>query len=156
ILVRFEAVAVRACPYVMALHVAGLPAEARVQLPITGPHAARRQLLERVFGAAYLDRDTITKHDQIIVRWPADLAETSTLSLRLQTPNGKIYAERQDTGKEGATANLGKGFQVSDGLYQVLLLPPPEEYYEQQVRVTRALPLRVLTTPYSQTPYGSF
>ncbi len=64
ILVRFEGVAVRECPYAMALRIVELAHEPTpVQLPTPVEQVARRQLLERVFEAAYLDRDVYTKHD---------------------------------------------------------------------------------------------
>ena len=77
VLVRFEEVAIRECPYAMTLRIADLGDEASVQLPTTIENVARRQLLERVFAAAYLDRAVYEKYDQIAVRWPDDRSGSS-------------------------------------------------------------------------------
>ena len=74
ILVRLEEVAVRECPYAMALQIgADAPAATPVRLPTLVEQVARRQLLERVFAAAYLDRDVYGRNDEVVVRWPDTL-----------------------------------------------------------------------------------
>jgi hypothetical protein len=57
ILVRFEQVALRACPYAVALQVIGAFEPSPVLIPTSNKAIARRQTLERVFEAAYLDQD---------------------------------------------------------------------------------------------------
>jgi hypothetical protein len=156
ILVRFEAVAARECPFAMALRVAGPPDGAPVQLPTLSEHAARRQQLERVFDAATLDRDVYGRQDGIVLRWPAELEGRCELLARLQTPAGRIYMEALPVAEAGASALVCKGFQVPDGPYQLVLMPRHEEYYVKNVRVTRAIPLTVLKNEYSQAPYGSY
>jgi len=157
ILVRFEEVAVRECPYAMALRIVGLPGDrAPVLLPTRVEHAARRQLLERVFEAAYLDRDVYTRNDEITVRWPDRLEEACSLTVRIQQPSGDIFGEAWPVAQAGASAGIIKGFQLLEGPHRIVLMPRPEEYYIQNVRVRREIPLWVLKNAYSQTPYGSF
>jgi hypothetical protein len=157
ILVRFEEVAVRECPYAMALRIVERSAaETPVVLPTLVEQVARRQLLERVFEAAYLDRDVYTKYDEVTVRWPDTLRETCSLTARLQKPDGHIYMEAWPEAQASAAVSVAKGFQVLDGGYQIQLMPRPEEYYLSEVRVTRDLPLWVHKNPYSQAPYGTY
>ena len=78
ILVRFEEVAVRECPFVMALQVIGLADDtdgAEVSIPVPVAAVARRQTLEDVFEAAYLERDVYAYDEKIIVHWPEDMAK---------------------------------------------------------------------------------
>jgi hypothetical protein len=157
ILVRMEEVAVRECPYAMALRVVDrAAAETPVLLPTLVEQVARRQLLERIFQAAYLDRDLFTRDDEVVVRWPETLPETASLALRLQKPAGQIYAESWPTGRAGAGVGLLKGVQLPDGPYRILLMPRPEEYYVGNVRVTREIPLWVHKNAYSEAPYGTY
>lgn len=164
ILVRFEAVAARACPFVMALRV-GEPDEAMpVFLPTLTEHVRRRQLLERAFEPAYLDRELYGWHDGIVLRWPeeqqgspdeAKLPRCELLA-RVQTPDGRIYMEALPVSAPGAEITVAKGFQLLDGPHRLVLMPRPEEYYIKNVRVTREIPLAVLRNEYSQAPYGSY
>jgi len=156
LLVRFEEVAIRECPYAMALQIVGLGDEACVQLPTTIENVARRQLLERVFAAAYLDRVVYEKHDQIAVRWPDDLRESASVTLRLQRPTGQIYAEGQIVAQAGIARMMGNAYEHRDGAYQIMLMPPPEEYYEHGMRVSRAIGFQILKNAYSEAPYGTY
>ncbi len=157
ILVRVEEVAVRECPCTMALQIVELSAEATpVLLPTRVEQVARRQLLERVFEAAYLDRDVYTRHDEVVVRWPDTLAETASLAARIQQPSGRIFGEAWPVAQAGVSVGVLKGFQLLEGAHRIRLMPRPEEYYIENVRVTREIPLWVVKNPYSQTPYGTY
>ncbi len=157
ILVRCEEVAVRECPYAMALRIVERASEATpVLLPTLAEQVARRQLLERVFEAAYLDRDVYTKFDEVILRWPETLPEVASLAVRLQKPPARIFLESWPEAKAGAAASMAKGFQLPDGPFRALLMPRPEEYYIGNVRVTREIPFWVHKNAYSQTPYGTY
>ena len=157
ILVRMEAVAVRECPFAMALRIADrVGADAPVLLPTHVEQVARRQLLERAFAAAYLDRGLFTSNDEVIVRWPEAFQGTCALTARLQTPTGRIYVESWPVARAGAMVSLNQGFQVPDGPLQVRLMPRPEEYYLKNVRVTHEIPLWMLKNSYAEAPYGTY
>ncbi len=84
ILVRFAAVAVRECPYVMALQIRQ-PAMATAW-PVTLPttlRMPRRVHLMQCFAAAYLDQDVYHRDDDVIVRWPADYPHRLPITVRL-------------------------------------------------------------------------
>jgi hypothetical protein len=157
ILVRFEAVAARECPYVMALQVVGLfsddvSQENSVFLPTSNEAIARRQTLERMFEAAYLDRDVYVWDDEIILRLPDGMAAPASAAVRLQTPSGRIYLESL---RFGPTTPLGQSYHLPEGPYQAVLMPHPQEYYEGNMRIQRKINLWALRNRYSQAAYGT-
>lgn len=156
ILVRFEEVAVRECPYAMALQISDIPTDdLTVLLPTTLEPVARRQKLEAIMDAAYLDQDVYHREQKLVVRWPKDLKLADQITVRLQTPSGRIYAEGQPHVRAGFELNLGPVYQVPEGDYQILLMPHPEEYYVHGMRIQRRIPLRIANGVYSQTLYGT-
>ncbi|MEA3345144.1 MAG: hypothetical protein U9Q78_02685, partial [Chloroflexota bacterium] len=157
ILVRFEEVALRECPYAMALQIAGLPSEdGMVMLPTSIEGIARRQTLERVIEAAYLDRYLYTRDDEVIVQWPDDLGTTADVAIRFQDLRGRISREAYITGKASESHRLLRCLEAQDGAYQVRVMPHPREYYEGNQRVTKEINLQILKSPYSQTHYGTY
>ena len=157
ILIRFEEVAVRECPYAMALQIIGLaPEGVLVMLPTPIEAIARRQTLERVIEAAYLDRYLYTRDDEVTVRWPDDLGIAASVGVRFQDLLGRITREAWITGRASESHPLLQGVESQDGLYQVVVMPHPREYYEGNQRVTKKINLQVLNNPYSQTPYGTY
>jgi hypothetical protein len=165
ILVRFEAVAVRECPYSMALQIVNFRADndaersletLPVRLPVAIEAVARRQAVERVINQAYLDRDVFIHGQEIGLHWPEDLNEKSAYAARLQTPAGQIYAEARDQPKPGQKRPLSKAYQLPDNTYEALLMPDPVEYYEGNIRVTRKIRFHTLKNRYSQRPYETY
>ena len=47
-------------------------------------------------------------------------------------------------------------YQVPEGPFQVVLMPPLSEYYEGNLRLERKIALTALRNQYSQAPYGTF
>ena len=172
ILVRFEQVAARKCPHAMALRLCQAAARdaiereapdgpqpaagVHVRLPTTIADVARRNTLERVFEAAYVDRDVFGADTEVIVRWPDDLDTSADAMVRLQTPLGRIYAEAHVQGTAGERARLSYAYQVAEGPYRIILMPRPEEYYERNTRIKREFSVWGLggNRP-SAAPYGT-
>ncbi|MBN1874141.1 MAG: hypothetical protein JXA33_07910 [Anaerolineae bacterium] len=177
ILIRFEEVAARECPYVMALRIEKPVTddqrptvrmtespEMSVVLPTTIEDIERRNTLEQVFEAAYLEQDVYARDDEIVVKWPAKddpehpLDVSASIALRLQTVQGHIYAEGRRTGAAGNYAKLGATYQFPESQYHLILMPQAQEYYEGNMRITRKLDLwglgsnRHFDTPYSTYP----
>ncbi|RIK39473.1 MAG: hypothetical protein DCC55_17945 [Chloroflexi bacterium] len=157
VLVRFENVAARACPYVMALHLAGVDdTTAKVTLPSAMPLFERRQRLANVFAAAYLEQSTYQRDHEIKVKWPADARVAGEIVVRLQTPAGRIYAEGKLLVRPGEELNLGKAYQYPEGSYQMVLMPTQTEYYVHGLRIQRRIDLQIANGKYSLAPYGSY
>lgn len=165
ILVRFEAVAARECPYSMALQLANFRADndaddhlesLPVRLPIAIETVARRQAVERVIEQAYLDRDVFIHAQAIQLHWPEALNEKTAYAVRLQKPSGQIYTEARDQPKPGEKRSLSKANQLPDSAYEALLMPDPVEYYEGNMRITRKIRFHTLKNDYSRTPYETY
>ena len=165
ILVRFEQVAAGACAYAMALQLIGLDADkAEVTLPTTIRPLERRNRLEEIFEAAYLDQAVYERDDEIRVHWQAlDGRWAVPMTILLRSPTGRIHAEtplEKEEGEEQAQAPekgalLGQPFQYPEGFYRAILMPPIPEYGERNMRITRELPLWALdNNTHSDTFYG--
>jgi hypothetical protein len=155
LLVRFEGVAVRECPYVMALHLDGEGLS--VSLPTTIQSVTRRQKLEALFAAAYLTQDIYTRDQNIVVHWPEGQSVVDSIGIRLRRKDGRIYSEFLSEGKAIQEQTVGIGYQFPPGEYDIVLIPHPTEYYEKGMRVERCLPLRLVGNyKYSSARYGSY
>lgn len=155
-LVRLEEVAARECPYAMALRLVGLPPEAFVAIPTSNEALARRETIEKFIEAAYLDRDVYVWDDEITVNWPKDMATSAELTVRLQRPPARIYAEAIPTVAAGRRALMIPPYQLPESPFHVVLMPTPREYYEANLRLERKIALTVLHNRYSQVPYGTW
>lgn len=157
ILVRFEAVAARECPYVMALQVPGLEHPERpVRMPTSNMSIGRRAVLEQVIDSTVLDRDVYVYDAQIKMDWPEELKISSKLGARLQKPDGRIYAEAHPVAIGGRSQNMVRAYEVPEGEMRLLLMSPPEEYYEANLRVSREVSLYTFRNRHSEAPYGTY
>jgi hypothetical protein len=171
LLVRFEAVAARECPYVMALRVESehkQPAELNTQnsklktqnclvrLPTPVPHQELRASFERIFERAFLTREVYGRRDTISVRWPDEMNESRQICIRMQDVQGRIYYEALPTVGAGYEHPIGTGVQFHDGPHRIVLMPHPDVYYLHNVRVTRELPFHIQKTDFAAVPYGSY
>ena len=152
VLVRMEEVAARECPYAMALQIRGF--DGVVRLPMGSLNADRRRLLERFIQAATTRRDVFSYTDEITVSFPEDLPDKASLTMRVQTPSGRIYAQSDKTVKAGMEVKLGQAVQFLDGEYRLVVMPSEKEYYEGSMRIMRQIPIRIARGKVSTAPYG--
>jgi hypothetical protein len=156
ILVRFEEVAARECPYTMALQVVDFAdSGGTLRLPTT-LDVQRRQVLEQVIEAAYTQQDVFEYRDEISVHWPEDMAGKVTIGTRLQTTTNRIYAEANRKVKAGSVTKLGMPVQMPNGEYRVVVMPEPKEFHEGNMRIQRQIPLRLARGQFSTQPYGTY
>ena len=170
ILVRFEAVAIRECPYAIALQVCKLPDPSktnanpyqardgiRVSIPTLIESLARRNRFERTAAQTYITQDVFEIDDQISLHWPEDLERSTAAVVRLMTPNGQIYAEATVDGSAGDQVFLQSPLQIPEGPYRILLMPLVSEYYERNLRITREFSIWNLgRSQYSGSSYGTY
>ena len=156
LLVRFEQVAARECPYAMAMQIVGAaPADSlSVRLPTTISPVKRRQLLERAFTGAQIRQDVFRYDDEVAVHWPDDFRGSVGLTIRVQSPAADIYSEGQKTAGAGVQAIMGTAYQFPDGPYDLFLMPTPQEYYEGAMRIERKIRCWITRNRFSETPYG--
>jgi hypothetical protein len=60
------------------------------------------------------------------------------------------------TGQTEPSVPLMYGYELPEGNYQALMMPPGHEYYELGVRVTRSYDFYVAGNAYSTRPYGTY
>jgi hypothetical protein len=156
ILVRFEEVAARECPYAMALQIVDAPKDAFVFVPTNHEGVARRQVVEKAIHAAYLDRDVFVWDDEITVHWPPHLATAAELTIRLQKPEGWVYSEARPTVSAKHKARMSVPLTIPEGAFDIFLFPSLTEYYEGNLRIERKIALTSTKNKYSDSLYGTF
>lgn len=160
ILVRFEEVAARECPYVMALQVTELSPEAAgafvVRLPTIVERPDRQKTFEHVFDYAYVARHVVHMGNDISLRWSEDLDRKWRLAYMIQDERGRIYLDGTTEAQPYLGINVGHPARLWERPYYVTLRALPREYWEQKMRYERRIPVHVLDTEYAETPYGTY
>jgi len=159
ILVRFDQVGLRATAHRLALRLVGPSVEAltgaSVVLPTTVEPVERRRKFERALEAAYLDQAVYESQDEIVVQWDDSAGDWDMcVGISLRTA-GHIHAYAEIVEKPADGKVMGRPFQFPEGRYDVLLMPPTEEYAIDNMRIRRALPFWGLDNlHYSDAEYG--
>lgn len=155
VLVRFEVVGARACPFLMALQLDPAAANGCYSaLPTTRLPLLRRQKLAQLFDQAYITQSVYHRNEELLLHWPAEMKLVDKLTVRLQARTGRIYGETQPDIQGGTTVNLGPVYQLPDGDYDIVLMPPVEEYYLGQMKIEQRIPLRVINSKHIETSSG--
>ncbi len=141
LLVRFEQVGERACLHQMALRVSDATEAVSVRIPTAIKDVAHRNRLASAFERAYLDRDVFSRDEMIQVQWPEDLGASEELTIRVQTPSGRIYAESKTDAVPGQPTTLVYAYSAAQGPLQLSLLPRTELLYDGDLRVVREMPM---------------
>jgi hypothetical protein len=162
LMVRIEAVAARECAFGMAMQLAEFETQAEgadrvVQIPTSAPSSNHRLLLESIFEDCHLRQDVFARKEEITVFWPEGKATTTPFVIRMQRPDGHIYAEANRDGRRTEPRQpLGYPFQSPEGEYQLRFMPSPKEFYESNFRITRLREFYAATNVYSAQPYGTY
>ena len=148
ILVRFEQVAAGTdkLPHAFALRLVDAPGDvarsvARVQLPTLIEDVTYRNRLERIFAAAYLDRDVFVWDEFPTVHWATSKDAPEEALIRLQTPSGRIYAESLAIVTPGDKWPLIQAHQAPQGPLRIVMMPPIKMYYDKNVHLRRRFSL---------------
>jgi hypothetical protein len=154
VLVRFEEVAARECPYAMALQIIDL--DTLVRVPTDTEHTDTRLKFERAFEQAHIERDVSNLGKGIVLRWADDLDTRMAYTCRLQDWRNRIYLEGSPQDGMDRSIDLSHPAQLEQGRYAVVVMPPAETYYVHKVRYQRRMPVYVLGTEFSTAPYGTY
>jgi len=154
VLVRLERTALGACPFAMALHVAGAD-DAMVLLPTDQEYVSRFQELEHIFDQAYLERAVYHRGNRILLHWADDLDTVSHYVCQIQNAGQHIYVEALPIAEPSNTLNIGHPARIWEGAYDVVLRPRPEEWFVRRTRYERRFPIHILDTEYAAEPYGT-
>jgi hypothetical protein len=171
ILVRFEAVAIRACAHAMALQVYKKPedqatssfipyppdADLHVCIPTLIQGLSRRNTFENVYSTTYINQDVFESDEPIYLHWPDETERDSPAVIRLMAAFDTIYSQATVDGTAGDKVFLGFPHQFPEGPYRILMMPLAWEYYDRDLRITRELNLWSLgRNRFSAVPYGTF
>mgnify|MGYP000104548266 CR=1 FL=1 len=122
ILVRFEEVAARECPYVMALKVTGIdPEDVEVRVPSATERTVRHAMLERVFEQACIERVANYRGRVVNLHWADDLETNFNYQYSIQGPGERINVSGETEAKPGEVADIGHGFRIWQGPFRVVL-----------------------------------
>ncbi len=157
ILVRFEEVAARECPYVMALAVRGDvdPEDITVRIGSATERTVRHMMFERVFEQAAIEGVANYRGRVVNLHWADDLETNFNFHYSIQGPGERINVSGEIEAQPGAEADIGHGFRIWQGPFRVVLRPVATEYFEYDVRYQRELPFYILDNEFSEAPYGT-
>ena len=161
ILVRFEEVAARECPYVMALQMVSLEGDAlpkgtSVVVLTNVSRVNRRRMLEQVFDQAHLEQFVHHKGNRIMLHWPDKMVERMNYTGQVQDARSRIYIEAQPEAKASETVDLGHLARLWEGPYDVVLRARAVEYYDYDLRYERRMPIHILDNAFSPSLYGTW
>ena len=166
IVVRFEAVAIRACPYALALQVCKPTGTQEPYPPESGIHVTiptliedikRRNKFEHAMVRCYTGQEVFEPQEKIRLFWPEELENPSPAVVRLQTTAGQIHAEATVDGTQGDELILHSAPQIPSGPYRIRMMPLQNEFYDHNLRITHEIPIWNLgRQAYSDKPYGSY
>jgi hypothetical protein len=161
LLVRFDHVGVGECAHVMALQIVKFPAgmkedELLVQVPTSARFPNRHQAFEQMFEKAYLEEAANYRGMHVNLHWAEDTKEEMRYAYQLQDAEERIYVEGtwDPDSKEGL--DIGHPQRIFERPMWVVLRAPGKEYFEQNLRYQRKMPIYIHDNEYSPQPYGSF
>jgi len=157
ILVRFEEVAAREVPYVMALQIIGVEDEdMEVRVPMPIERSMRHMMYEKAFEQACLETDANYRGKVINLHWAEDLDTMCHYQYLVQDARNRIHIEGTVETGAGAVNDVGHGFRIWEGPFRVVLRAPVQEQYEHGIKYQRELPIFILDTKVSTEPYGTY
>ncbi|MGC9522333.1 MAG: hypothetical protein ACP5HG_10705, partial [Anaerolineae bacterium] len=157
IMVRFEEVAARECPYVMALRMEGVdPEDIEVRVPSATERTVRHMMLERVLEQVVVEDVANYRGKVLNLHWSDELETNFNYHYSIQGPGDRINVSGQTEAKPGEVADIGHGYRIWQGPYRVVLRAVPEEYYEYDLRYQWEIPFYILDNAYSEAPYGTY
>jgi hypothetical protein len=157
VLVRFEEVAARECPYGMALQIVeGIDRAGAVRVPTYIDRPEDRLKFEHTFEHAHIERDRMFQGEGTTLHWPDGVESRLLYTFRLQDWRNRIYLEGAQTTGAGESVSISVPGGLEQGQYKVVLMPRPELYYQYKLRYTRELPIYVSDTPYSTAHYDDY
>ncbi len=156
IVVCFEEVAARECPYVMALRMVDIdPEDVTVRIPSATERTVRHVMLERVFEQACIEDVASYRGRVVNLHWADDLEANFNYDYSIQDARGRIYVSGQTEAKPGEVNDIGHGFRIWQGPYRAVLRAIWQEYAFWNVRYQWDMPFYILDNAYTETPYGT-
>jgi hypothetical protein len=127
-----------------------------VCLPTRAEQPARQQRLERLLDFASLEDVVNHRGAHFNLRWADDLDDDLVYAYQIQDAQGRIYVDGKSDTQLARTVDVGQEYRLNERPYWLVLKAVDVEYYEQNLRYQRSLPIHVLDTAYAASPYGAF
>ncbi len=158
LLVRFEQVAVRECENVLAIQLVDLPSKEAagaisICVPTNALYPLRHQALEEIFQYAYLEEAVNHRGAHFNLGWAEDLEKEITFAYKIMDLNNLVYVDGLGRTNPAKPVDVGHTFRLVERPYFVTLEAPLKEFFEQNLRYRRKLPIHVLDNVYSSIPY---
>lgn len=158
LLARFEQVAVRECENVLAIQLVDLPSKEAADaisicIPTNARYPLRHQALEQIFQHAYLEEVVNHRGAHFNLRYAEDLEKDITFAYKIMDSSNLVYVDGTGRTNPAKPVDVGHTFRLVERPYFVTLEAPLKEFFEQNLRYRRKLPIHVLDNAYSSIPY---
>jgi hypothetical protein len=127
----------------------------KIQVPTKARFPHRFQALEKLLEHAYLEDIVHCRGDHFNLRWNEEVRDESYVAFAVQDAQERIYVDGKYPVDPANPQDIGHTYRLYERAYWVALSAPGREYWEQDLRYTRRIPIHILDTAYSQQTYGS-
>ena len=136
VLVRFEEVAARECPYVMALHIQDVPGDTTpVRIATLTQHTDRWRMLEDVFEDVHAEVDVVHAGDAVKLHWLDEARAGTAYTFQVRDERDRIYQDGSPDLEPGGIVTAGHPTAANwRGDYVIAIRPRPEQYYTNKIR----------------------
>ena len=157
ILVHIARSGARDVALAFSLRVEGPPAEsATVQTPTQARFPHRFQNYERLFDHAYLEEAASYRGRVVKLHFAEDAQDDLRYAYSIQDRQAMIYVEGVWGVVQGESLDVGHPQRIFERPGWVVLRAPGKEYFEQDLRCQRRLPIYILDNSFSEAPYGDY
>lgn len=134
---------------------AAAPTAIKILIPTRAKFPNRFQALEKLLEFAYLENIVHCRGDHFNLRWMEEVKDESFVAFSVQDAQEHIYVNGKYAVDAANPQDIGQTYRLHERPYWVALSAPGREYWEQDLRYTRRIPIHILDTEYSAKPYGS-
>jgi len=140
-----------------ALCLAGIRSDAvTVQVPTQARFPNRFQQLEDLLDHAYLEEAASYRGKVVNLRFGEGAEDGFSYAYSIQDSKAMIYVEGTWDVKTEQGLDVGHPERIFERPGQVVLRAPGKEYFEQELRYQRSMPLYILDNSFSSEPYGTY
>jgi hypothetical protein len=130
--------------------------EIEIRVPTLARRPARQQRLERILEYAYLEEVVNYRGAHFNLRWAEDLDDIARINYQIQDSQGRIYVNGNTDADPATPTDVGQEFRLFERAFWVVIKAMGMEFFEQNLRYQRRMPIYVLDNAYSSVPYGDF
>jgi hypothetical protein len=127
----------------------------KIQVPTKARFPHRYHALEKLLEYVYLEDIVHYRGDHFNMRWNEEIRDESFVAFAVQDVEGRNYVDGKYPVDPENPQDIGHTYRLYERDYWVALSAPGREYWEQNLRYTRRIPIHILDTAYSQQSYGN-